>query len=194
MDVRDLAPALLALGHVIEASSRAINGPDHPVRVEAVATGIGSFQVGIDVVLPYWDQLRSLLVSDDTDAALKLVEIIGLVTTVAGSGGLIALLRRLRGKPITSAGRHPTGDGIVVRFPADDGSETSIVVSSEVLRLYQEVAVQRELGKLLDTLASEAVETITFFPNNRHDYEAVPPVILTRADRSIAQPVEPISL
>lgn len=190
MDVRDLAPALLALGRVIEASNRTLNGSEHPVKVEAVATGVGSFVVGIDVILPMWESLRSLLISQDVDGALKLLQIIGIVSggAITVGGGLLALLRALKGKPITSVGRADDGR-VIVRFPSEDGSETSIVVSAEVLRLYQEIAVQKELAILLRTLEKDAIDTISFYPGN--ETIDAPPVVLTKADRAIAQAVEP---
>ncbi|QCI65614.1 hypothetical protein [Phreatobacter stygius] len=191
MDVRQLAPALLAFGRVVETANRALNGPDNPVKVEAVATKIGSFEVLIDVVLPYWEQLRGLLISQDVDGALKLVQALGLVGSAGG--GLIFLLRRLKGRPITSASRTSDGN-VTIRFPGDDGGETSLVVPAEVLRVYQEFAVQRELKVLLDTLASEDVDTITFIPRDKKkDEEAPAPVQLTKADRAIVQPIEPPS-
>lgn len=186
IDVRQLAPALLALGRMIETANRTLNGAEHPVKVEAVATQIGSFEVVIDVLLPYWETLRGLLTSQDMDGALKLAEALGLIGTAGG--GLIWLLRRLRGKPITSATRDHNGQ-IVIRFPDDKGNETSIVVPADTLRLYQELAVQRELKSLLDTLATEGMETITFIPRDKPKEPAYP-VQLTRDDRQIVQPVE----
>lgn len=191
MDVRDLAPALLSLGRFIEASNRTVNGPDHPVKIEAVATGIGSFEVAIDVILPMWESLRGLLISSDVDGALKLLEIIGLISTGVG-GGLVWLLRKLRGQSITSASHNKDGT-VTVRFPGEDGNETSLVVPLEVLRLYQEVAVQRELTSLLKTLEKEAIETIAFYPHTRDTTIDMPPVVLTKSDRSIAHAAEPIS-
>lgn len=189
MDVRDLAPALLSLGRVIEASNRAINGPDHPVKIEAVATGIGSFEVGIDVILPMWESLRGLLTSSDVDGALKLLQIIGIATSALG-GGLFYLLRQLQGKAITSASQNKDGT-VTIRFPGDDGSETSIIVPFEVLRIYQEVAVQREVAFLLKTLEKEAVDTISFYPHLDEVKIDAPPLVLTKRDRAIAHVAEP---
>jgi hypothetical protein len=134
-----------------------------------------------------WESLRNLLTSSDVDGALKLLEIIGFVG-VAG-GGLVALLRRLNGRSITSVARGSMPGDVVVRFPSDDGSETSVVVPLEVLKLYQEIAVQRELAALLRTLEKEAIDTIAFFPSDR----AAPtePVVLTKHDKAIAQVVGP---
>ena len=188
MDVRDLAPALLSLGRVIEASNRAINGTDHPVKIEAVATGIGSFEVGIDVILPMWETLRGLLTSSDVDGALKLLEIIGIVTSSGGS--LFYLLRQLQGKTITSASQNKDGT-VTIRFPGDDGSETSIIVPFEVLRIYQEVAVQREVASLLKTLEKEAVDTISFYPHLDGVKSDAPPLVLTKRDRAIADFADP---
>jgi hypothetical protein len=186
MDVRDLAPALLSLGRVIEASNRALNGPEHPVKIEAVATGIGSFEVGIDVVMPLWESMRAILTSSDVDAAWKLLEIIGFV---GGPTSLIVLLRMLRGKRVASATRDANGQ-IIIRIPIEDGGETSIAVPADVLHLYQEVAVQRELGSLLDTLKKEAIDTITFYPKESSK-ASVEPVVLTKEDTDIAQTSEP---
>ncbi|WP_322997467.1 hypothetical protein [Castellaniella sp.] len=194
MDVRDLAPALLSLGRFIEASNRTVNGPDHPVKVEAVATGIGSFEVAIDVVLPMWESLRGLLISADVDGALKLLQIIGLTATggVALRGGLIWFLRELRGRSITSASHNKDGT-VTVRVPGEAGDQTSIVVPVEVLRLYQEISVQRELASLLKTLEKEAVDSISFYTHPKGHEIVSEPVVLTKSDRAIVRPVEPIS-
>ncbi|MGU3493253.1 hypothetical protein ACLBXM_04345 [Xanthobacteraceae bacterium A53D] len=190
MDVRDLAPALLSLGRLIETSNRTINGVDHPVKIEAVATGIGSFEVAIDVILPMWESLRGLLISPDVDGALKLLEVIGIGTSTVG--GLIWLLRKLRGRSITSASHNSDGT-MTIRFPGEAGSETSLIVSFEVLKLYQEMAVQRELSSLLKNLEKEAIDTIAFYPHaNGHRLET-PPTVLTKDDRDIARPSQALS-
>lgn len=194
MDVRDLAPALLSLGRVIEASNRTVNGSDHPIKIEAVATGIGSFEVAIDVILPMWESLRGLLISSDVDGALKLLQIIGLISAsgTAVSGGLLWLLRHLQGRPIKSAVQNKDGT-VTIRYPSDDGSELSLVVPMEVLRLYQEMAVQRELAALLRTLEKEAVDSIAFYPSTKDPQVDAEPVVLTKSDRGIVRPTEPIS-
>lgn len=188
MDVRDLAPALLALGRAIEASSHALNGSDHPVKIEAIATKVGSFEINIDVVLPLWETLRGLLTSSDVDGALKLIEIIGFIGT-AGGGGLIWLLRQLKGRSISSVSNEKEGY-VKVKFPGSDGNETSVVVSIQVLRLYQEKIVLKEISNLLHNLENENIEKITFISTEKSKIENYEPLVLTKADRIIADIVD----
>src|SRR5690606_24771878 len=96
IDVRDLAPALMALGQAVDAANRAVNGDAVPARVQARATSEGSFEVQLDLVLQGWAAIKDALLSDDSSAALNLLTWLGFLGTAGG--GLVALHRWLRGR------------------------------------------------------------------------------------------------
>ncbi|WP_020186901.1 hypothetical protein [Methylopila sp. 73B] len=171
IDVRDLAPALLSLGRSIDAANLAINGERHPVKVDVRALSAGSFEVLIDVSLSGWESVKSLLVSSDVETAKALLEWLGLLAT--GSASLIALYRWLAGRKPDNVVRAP-GGSVTIHAGAE-----SITVPMEVLRLYRDIAVNRALGEMLDTLKNEALDAIEF--RDPHSRRAVE--ILTREDR-----------
>ena len=67
IDVRDLAPALMSLGRMINAANLAINGDKRPVKVEVRAVAVGSFAVHLDAVLSGWDLVKSIIDKGDVE-------------------------------------------------------------------------------------------------------------------------------
>lgn len=191
IDVRELAPALLAIGELISQANRALHPDAPPIRVEAVATAVGSFEIDIDVVLSGWRLLRDFFTSADVDAVLKIVSTLGLVGTPVM--GLIQFLRVLKGRKVASASQIE-GDQVIVRFVDENGSLTSVTIPVEVLRLYQEARVQRELGKLMEVLASPEIDSITFSPKDGRRFLAAEPVVITERDRPyvVVEPLPPV--
>jgi hypothetical protein len=153
MDVRDLAPALLSLTQMIDAANRALNGDAIPARVQARAVSAGCFEVSLEVVLNGWQALKDFLRSDDVESAKALLEWIGMLG--GAGGGLFALYRTLGGRRPDKIER----DGTVLRLTIDG---QTIIVPQEVLRLYQDIAVNKAVHKMLDTLDDERVTRIEF--------------------------------
>ena len=170
IDVRDLAPALLSLGQAIDAANRAVNGDQVPAKVQAKAVAEGSFEVSLQVVVSGWEAVKGLLLSDDAQAAKTLLEWIGIV--VGGGGGtLFALYRFLHGRAPERLLREGSSITIVI-------GDERLTVPIEVLRMYQDLAVNQAIAKLLKSLEGDRVDTIEFLP--AHDAE--PAAILTRPD------------
>lgn len=176
IDVRDLAPALLSLGRLIDAANLAINGDKQPIKVQAKAVSEGSFEVHLDAILTTWGYLRSLIDDPDAQAAKSLLEWIGLL----GGGPLsmatlIQLYRWLGGKRPGKIVREKDG------FFQVELEGRSIRVPFEVLRLYQELAVSRAISELLTTVEGESIDRIDFRQEGAS--KDAPLETLTRADR-----------
>lgn len=173
MDVRDLAPALLSLGRLLDASNLAINGEGKPLKVEIKAVSAGSFEVHIDAVLQGWQYLKSLIDTPDAQAAKALLEWIGLLGGTATS--LVALYRWLGGKKPERVVREKDGTFI---FELEG---RRLTVPFAVMRLYQDIVVNRAFNEMLTTVEGDTVDRIDFRPAGGDP--ARPTQSLTRRDR-----------
>jgi hypothetical protein len=151
MDVRDLAPALLAAGQLIDAANAALNGEDARVSVQVTATGLGSFQITLQIVQSFREHLIALLTGPDATAASVLVT---LVFGTPATNGLIWLIKILRGKSPSKIERLSDA---AVRITIDD---TTIEIPLQLLRLYQDVQVRVGAQRLIEApLQREGIDT-----------------------------------
>src|SRR5215210_8093064 len=146
MPVRDLAPALLALGELFTEASTVLH-PDHAaVALNIRATRDGSFDVnlvlhGSDI----WNAL-GLLGNDPLGTLVSLKEL------VIGEGGLFDFIRWLRRRPIASEEHLDPGS---VRVTSKDGS--SIEIPTQVLALYRRVRIRRQANEVVQPLGQSGI-------------------------------------
>ena len=151
MPVKDLAPALLALGELFAEASLAVYPTRKPVALNVKATQQGSFEV-ILILESAWDHIVDLFSSDAVESLLNLKEL------VIGTGvGLFALMKKLRTRRITH--REPLDSGRI-RITFDDG--TTVEVPAAVLELYGSVEVRKQVRQVVEPLHREGIDLLEF--------------------------------
>jgi len=156
MDVRDLAPALLAMGDLLEASTRVLYGDRVKSRVDVRgAFRTGSFGIDFSLATDWLRFARDIFAGDNASAAANAIEILGLLGVIAwkGGGGLLGLLKQLRGRKITKV--EVIGEGCS-RLCVDD---ECYEVETRVLNLLRDVGVRTALDQALAPLDREGVDT-----------------------------------
>lgn len=77
MDVKDLAPALLAFSGLLQEANRVLNGERAKVAVKIRSEfRRGSFEVSLQVIQSIVEQAKSVLLGDDLKTARSLLELL----------------------------------------------------------------------------------------------------------------------
>lgn len=136
MNVRDLAPAMLAVGETFEALNSLYNGKAAKVAVNVRAHEPGCFKVVFDVA-QVWKEAAPVLAGEQVTAAINLLQLLFGGGSVAG--GLVWLTKKLKGgKPDKVEKLSP---GLFRLFIGDETYEVPV----ELLNAYKEVRVRRAL-------------------------------------------------
>ena len=158
MDVRDLAPAMLAVGEAFDALNALYNGKAAQIAVNVRAHQPGCFKVAFDVVQMAKDATAFLSGTEMTAAANLLSVLFG------GSlgGGLLWLVRTLKGRKPERIERLSPG---MFRLFIDDETYD---IPVELLQAYQEVRVRRAIeGFVAKPLQKPGIDEVIFESGGR---------------------------
>jgi len=136
MNVRDLAPAMLAVGEAFEALNSLYNGKTAKIAVNVRAHEPGCFTVVFDVVQAFRETTQFFAGTEITAANNLMALLFGGGSV---SGGLIWLVRKMRGKkPDRIEKLQPD------MFRLFIGDET-FDVPIQLLRAYQEIRIRKAI-------------------------------------------------
>lgn len=153
MDVRELAPALLAIGDLLSASTQALCGD----KIKPQVNVKGSFKTGsfgIDFVLAtdLITRVRDIFASDAATAIANAGAILAALGFAADRGyrGLLHVLKWLRGRKIQ---RVETREETAILHVEDDQLEIEIAV----LTLLRDMAVREATERMLEPLSRDGI-------------------------------------
>lgn len=146
IDVNDLAPALLALGDVVQAANRALNGNRADARLKVRATKEGSFEALLSIDVSMVDAIKDMLdaVVDDPERVVAADQLLNLLIkggTVVGTtvAGLFAAVKLLRGRrPEKIEDRADGTTSITV-------NHTTIIVDKRTVGLLEDLRTREAL-------------------------------------------------
>ena len=156
MPVRDLAPALLALGEVFTEASLFLHPKQDPVALEIQATAEGSFVVDLILHAPgaAWDQMSTLASSD---AATMIVFLKELVVGNSVDTSLFGLFKWLKGRKVVEREAAAPGK---IRFTTADVD--SIEVPSDVAVMHDNIRIRRRVQRFVEPLGRQGVDGLEF--------------------------------
>jgi hypothetical protein len=160
MDVRDLAPALIAFADLLAAANKEINADAAELRVQVSANfKAGSFGIDLLASQQLLAQLKDIFSGHGATAITNAYTIMGLIGFTGG--GLIGLLRVLKGRgPL----KIEQKGGATTVWATE--TET-IEITPGVLRLYRSSGVRASLEKVMSPLRREGISDFGVVMNDR---------------------------
>ncbi|QMV54062.1 hypothetical protein [Ewingella americana] len=178
MDIRDLAPALIALSDVFEEAAKTLYGKKAIVSVKVNASfKAGSFGIDLVASSPSWiKQTIEFFSSDPVSATLNLITFLGF-TKVAGdkaSKGLLDLIKWIGPRKVKQIHNLPNRN---VKIFIDDEEE---IFEEEVVELYKNYKLREALQEVIakplekdgiDSFAATVDEGKTFITVSQREAE-----------------------
>lgn len=152
MDARELAPALMAIADLLEASSRALYGDKAIPQVNVKGSfTTGSFNIDFATAVSWLKSVRDLFAGENATAIANGLAILGALGFVARKTGLFQALSWLRGRKIT---RVQIADDKATIYVDDEYMD----VERETINLLRDVAVRQAADRALAPLDREGID------------------------------------
>lgn len=155
MDVRDLAPAMMAINDLLIHANQELNGDKLNVQLKVKANfKAGSFGIEFIEHLTWVNQIKDLLSGDNATALANASGILSLIGMFSGTTfGLIQLYKKLKGNRPFKV--EESIEGAKVYY-----TETEYVeVDKGVLKLYRSKTIASDIEKMLEPLNKDGIDS-----------------------------------
>lgn len=178
IDVRDLAPALLALGDVVRAANRAVNGDRAEASLKLRATNEGSFEALLSIDVSWVTTLtgffEGLIGQEDHIAkANDLLDLLLKAGAITGGTltGAFALLKWLKGRRPTDTAPAPDGRSTIITSPSGQ-----VVVDNRTILILNDPKARAAIETFADRTARiEGLTAVRFdAPGRENDLRLTP--------------------
>lgn len=160
MEVRDLAPALLALGNLFDEANRILNGDKATIKLQVKAHEAGSFEIHLVLFQSLADQISHFLSGDYITSIINLKELICGVLA-GGSNGLFWLIKKFRGKNPSKITDLKNG---LMRI--EIGNE-AFDIPLALLRMYQDLTIRRAVESVVRPLHKDGINLFKIKDQNQ---------------------------
>ncbi len=166
MDVRQLAPALHAVGDLFDAANRVLHGKAFRAQVRVKGSfKTGCFGIDLNFAHTLAEGFAGLFTSQYVNAAINLVTVIGLASygTKKVGTSLIELLKKLRGREVSRVVELEDGR---VRIEVDDDH---FDVERAILELLRDLEVRKALdATIAEPLRADGISSFAFGRDKDH--------------------------
>lgn len=147
MNVRELAPALLAIDALISESNREIYPQGHPISLNFKAVEKGSFLV--ELVATYTKSFIDLFSSKEAAAITSLLNVLGFTGV-----GLWQLIQKGKGRKPTQITTLPDG-----MMSVDFGDGNKFQIQNEAVKLYSNPSIRKSAYDVLRPLEIGGIDS-----------------------------------
>lgn len=172
MDVRDLAPALLAVGDLLEAATNALYGDRVKPQVDVRGSfKTGSFGIDFALAADWVSRIKDLMAGSEVTAitnSIGILAALGWSVQKVVKPGLFSVLAWLKGRAID---RVELRDNLAVLHVQGELLE----IEFQVLTLLRDVSVRRGCEKILQPMDNPGITSLTVGDDAGNVAQAISP-------------------